>query len=492
VNDDDERARLRRQLRAMAAVNHHLRVQLDALQSAGAAGATPADRTPPTAARPALHASERRSRIASEWLPDLVDAAPAARTADPSIVTRADRSLYLVEGTTRRRLAVVLLAPALEQLYGERRPIDDAAFHALAEGAPVEVLEGPTGPPFVIVGGRRLALRGLGLTHGVDQATVDALPEGPLLDVAAATVARRAIVAADWVGPLAATTPDAGAHLATAPDGSILVVEGGVGRPVRAGLLVPALETALGERRPMSADDVAALAEGPPVELIEGRSGLPFVVVGGRRLPVAGLPLPHPVERSPLDGLPEGPALDAPSAIRSRRAGVAGAWLAALGTEAAAAGPPALVSRPDGSLYVVEGDHRRHITSGLLVPSLEQRLGSRRPATDEEFAGWTEGAPVEVLEGPTGAPFLVIGAVRIPVRNLPLPHPIRASSLDGLPEGPPIDLAAVQRAAIKAVETAQVDQAEREAKPDPTGELKALVDQKGVMRAAAHIIKRKP
>jgi len=78
------------------------------------------------------------------------------------------------------------------------------------------------------------------------------------------------------------------------------------------------------------------------------------------------------------------------------------------------------------------------------------------------------------------------------VRNLPLPHPIRASSLDGLPEGPPIDLAAVQRAAIKAVETAQVDQAEREAKPDPTGELKALVDQKGVMRAAAHIIKRKP
>ncbi len=451
MNHDDDLARLRRQLRAMAAVNEHLRVQLDALRAAapgagrGAVGGALADAPPPP---PRLRSAARRAEIAGEWVPALVADAPEHRSADPVLVSRPDRALYLVEGTTRRRLTVTLLAPAIEQVYGERRPIDDDEFHQLTEGPPVEVLEGPTGAPFVVLGGRRLAVRGIGLPHGVDQTVVDALPEGPQLDVAAAVVPRRAMVAADWVGPLVDGPSELDAHVAVGPDGAMLVVEGRLRRAVRARLLLPALEVALGPRRPIAEPDLAALEEGPPVELIEGRAGLPFVVVGGRRLPVTGLPLPFPVERSALDTLPQGPTLDVTTALIPRRANVAGAWLAQLGLPAADRSAE-VVTRPDGSVHVRDGACFRAVTSGLLLAALEERYGTRRPATDDELASWTDGPPVEILEAATGAPFVVIGGVRLPIRNLPLPNPIGASTLDGLPEGPPLDIARARPAPAK-------------------------------------------
>jgi hypothetical protein len=373
--------------------------------------------------------------------------APGHRSEDPHLVSRADRSVYVVEGTTRRRLAVTLLTPALEQVYGARRAIDDDAFHELTEGPPVEVLEGPSGPPFVVVGGRRLALRGLGLPHGADQSVVDALPEGPQLDVAGATLARRAAVPTDWVAPLTDGSPADDAHLAVAPDGTIVVVEGRRRRAIRARVLIPALETAIGPRRPIADADLDALEEGPPVELLEGRSALPFVVVGGRRLPVTGLPLPHPIERSALDALPEGPTLDVAAAVLPRRGNAAGPWLAGLSASATAADRSTeIVTRPDGSVHLRDGAAHRKITSGLLLPALEDRYGPRRPATEQELEAWVEGPPVEILEARTGLPFVVVAGVRVPIRNLPLPHPVGASTLDGLPEGPPLDVARSTRA----------------------------------------------
>jgi len=449
VNHDDDLARLRRQLRAMAAVNNHLRVQLDALRDAdGGSSAVPAEPSPPAAR---LRSAARRAEIASEWTPALVADGPDRRAQDPFVVSRADRSVYVVEGPTRRRLTVTLLAPALEQLYGARRSIDDDAFHQLSEGPPVEVLEGPTGAPFVIVGGRRLALRGLGLPHGVDQAVVDALPEGPQLDVAGALVPRRATNPTDWVAALVDATATDDAHLAVSPDGTTLLVEGRRRRPIRARVLIPALETAIGPRRPIDDAALAALDEGPPVEVLEGRSGLPFVVVGGRRLPVTGLPLPHPIDRSALDGLPEGPTLDAPAALLPRRGNAAGAWLAGLSASATATDRSAeIVTRPDGSVHLRDGAAHRKITSGLLLPALEERYGARRPATEPELEAWVEGPPVEILEARTGLPFVVIGGVRVPIRNLPLPHPVGASTLDGLPEGPALDISRSPRAPARS------------------------------------------
>ena len=61
-----------------------------------------------------------------------------------------------------------------------------------------------------------------------------------------------------------------------------------------------------------------------------------------------------------------------------------------------------------------------------------------------------EGPPVEILEARTGQPFVVIAGVRVPIRNLPLPHPVGASTLDGLPEGPPLDVARAGRAAPRS------------------------------------------
>lgn len=465
MNHDDDLARLRRQLRAMAAVNEHLRVQLDALR---AAAADTAPETPRPAAR--LRSAARRAEIAAGWTPSLVADAPERRGQDPVVVTRADRALYVIEGDIRRRLAITLLAPALEQVYGARRPISDDDFEQLAEGPPVEVLEGPTGAPFVVVGGRRLGLRGLGLPHGVDQTVVDALPEGPQLDVSGAVVARRATAATDWVTPLADPGAEHDAHLAVAPDGTVLVVEGSRRRTVRARMLLPALETAIGPRRPIDEAELAALEEGPPVEVLEGRTGLPFVVVGGRRLPVTGLPLPHPIEHSALDTLPEGPTLDPPAALLPRRGNAAAAWLADLSASATATDRSAeVVTRPDGSVHLRDGAAHRKITSGLLLPALEDRYGARRPATERELGAWVDGPPVEILEGRTGLPFVVIGGIRVPIRNLPLPHPVGASTLDGLPEGPPLDVARSPRAAAR-----------------PSGSAGKLV------RATAEAIRRKP
>ncbi|MGZ4693997.1 MAG: hypothetical protein ACXWA3_10255, partial [Acidimicrobiales bacterium] len=115
MNHDDDLARLRRQLRAMAAVNEHLRVQLDALRATGATtGTAPvrgamADPPPPP---PRLRSAARRSEIAGDWVPALVADAPERRAGDPVVVSRDDRAVYVIEGTVRRRLTITLLAPA--------------------------------------------------------------------------------------------------------------------------------------------------------------------------------------------------------------------------------------------------------------------------------------------------------------------------------------------------------------------------------------------
>jgi hypothetical protein len=103
---------------------------------------------------------------------------------------------------------------------------------------------------------------------------------------------------------------------------------------------------------------------------------------------------------------------------------------------------PFLVRRPDGATYVVEGRNRRRVKSGLLAAALEQRLGSRREVTEDELEQWPEAAPVELLECPTGPPFLVVGGQRIPIRGIPLTHPVSGDLAARLPEGPELNVSA--------------------------------------------------
>ena len=59
-----------------------------------------------------------------------------------------------------------------------------------------------------------------------------------------------------------------------------------------------------------------------------------------------------------------------------------------------------------------------------------------------ELGGWGESAPVEVLEGPKGSPFVIVGGKRWPVRGLPLPHPVSAELMQLFPEGVELNVAA--------------------------------------------------
>jgi hypothetical protein len=133
--------------------------------------------------------------------------------------------------------------------------------------------------------------------------------------------ARRAEAGAEWAHAEPGTTDLESVHLGRAPDGVTWLIEGDQRRAVRSGLLAAALEAVVGKRGELDARDAEAV-EGPPVEVLEGPSGPPFVLIAGHRLPLRGLPLPHPVPALP--DLIDGPQVDVSqvgaAGARSRRA----------------------------------------------------------------------------------------------------------------------------------------------------------------------------
>lgn len=324
MTQPDELQRLRRQLRAMASLNEQLRAQLEPLtaevaSSGGTRGLDPLQ--DPDAPLP-MGAALRRARRAQAWV------SPQARQGlggtDPAyLVWRPDDGLFLIDGGIRRRVRSGMLAPSLERLLGEAGPIDDETFSAWPEGPPVEVLEAPTGGPFVMVGTRRLAVGGLPLPHPVPSELFDELAQGPTLDLIEATGARRAGEAAGWADRLdpasSGPAPTRGRARLVVGDEGMFLVEGNQRRWVTSGLLVPALEQLLGARRAEVDQELAGLDEGPPLAVLEAASGPPFVVVEGKRLPLRGLPLPHPVLSSSFQRLVEGPELDLVRSATARR-----------------------------------------------------------------------------------------------------------------------------------------------------------------------------
>jgi len=182
-------ARLRRHIESLATANRHLQQEIDRRDAV------------------------RRRHDAAAWLASLAEY-PVSPTARPFLAVDVTGEVVLVEGTLRRPIASGALATALERTLGARRPLveppvasdptadpsvdpdaqppvdgavvpagESAAAVMLVDGPPVEVLEGPDGPPFVVVGGQRLAVRGLPLPHPVGAEVRDSFPSGGEIDL---------------------------------------------------------------------------------------------------------------------------------------------------------------------------------------------------------------------------------------------------------------------------------------------------------------------
>jgi hypothetical protein len=81
-------------------------------------------------------------------------------------------------------------------------------------------------------------------------------------------------------------------------------------RQVKAGMLFAALTRVLGAPRDVSDHDLERWSPGPPVEVLESDSGPAFLIIGGRRLPLRGLPLPYLVSNQDMLLFPEGEELN--------------------------------------------------------------------------------------------------------------------------------------------------------------------------------------
>jgi hypothetical protein len=124
----------------------------------------------------------------------------------------------------------------------------------------------------------------------------------------------------------------------------------------------------------------------------------------------------------------------------ARRAGTADAWLEQLAVSAEGH-RPFLVRLANGLRFLVESGYRREVRSGLLAAALERSVGRSREVSNDEWGRWTDGPPVEVLEGAQGPPFLVVGGKRMPLRGLPLPYPVGTDQVKLFPDGGELNVA---------------------------------------------------
>lgn len=178
-----EADRMRRHLRAMSAVNRQLQAQLETgavrVLDAGArpdellGGADLADGQWATV-------TVRRASAGSGWLEQL----QLHGGGDPYLVRAQGQGVFVVEGSLRRQIKSGLLFAGLARLLGEPSEIKESELERWREGPPVEVLEGGTGPAFIVLGGRRLPIRGLPLPHLVSSEEMLLFPEGEELNIA--------------------------------------------------------------------------------------------------------------------------------------------------------------------------------------------------------------------------------------------------------------------------------------------------------------------
>lgn len=158
--------RVRRELRAVTAMNQQIR----------------AERDEPVAVR-----RERRGGAGGEWLEQLA----ALGSSEPVLMRADDGAIFVAEGSIRRAVKSGLMAAALEDLLGEPTPISRTDADTYREGVAVELFEAAVGPPFVVLGGTRHNVHGFQLPYPVDNRWASEFTEGDQIDVAKANVSRR-------------------------------------------------------------------------------------------------------------------------------------------------------------------------------------------------------------------------------------------------------------------------------------------------------------
>ena len=182
---ESETDRLRRHLRALAAVNRQLYAQVEGtgvvrVAAPGAEGDLLAEditRGPSVSVRRLGPAAEMADRLAT-----------TTTGGTPFLVRDSARTAWVVEGRVRRPIKARMLFDALAGAF-EERTLPDREIQRLDEGVPVEVFEGPSGPAFVVVGGRAYPLRGLPLPYPVSDEMMARFPKGPELRVRAGGIA---------------------------------------------------------------------------------------------------------------------------------------------------------------------------------------------------------------------------------------------------------------------------------------------------------------
>lgn len=132
-------------------------------------------------------------------------------------------------------------------------------------------------------------------------------------------IERRASLGARWSTELTTLGAGAAPYLAQDLTGRAYVVEGAAKRRVPSGILAAALEDVLGAPRQLSDTELGSMSDGPPVELFEEPAGKNFVVVGGERFDVRGIPQTYPVEVDAARKFPKAGSINAAKANVPRR-----------------------------------------------------------------------------------------------------------------------------------------------------------------------------
>jgi hypothetical protein len=186
----DNEQRLQRHVRAMAVVNRQLQAQLEGGRTwTPSAGQSEADllTSPAATSTGAFIGGVRRAGAANAWLEQL---AVGAEGHKPFLVRVANGKAFLIEGGYRREVPSALLVSTLERVFGPCHTVSADEAKRWTDGVPVAVLEGPQGPPFVVVGGKRRSLRGLPVPYPVSPEQMQLLPPGRDLNVSEANVSR--------------------------------------------------------------------------------------------------------------------------------------------------------------------------------------------------------------------------------------------------------------------------------------------------------------
>lgn len=183
---DDQIERLQREVLALAAVNRQLQADLEGRGLLAVAAprdrlATPPPTGPPTSAGLGAFRSVITQVQGGTGDPD-----------EPVRVVEAGGATYLLEGRSARPVPSSIIAAMLEELLGPKQTVTADQLANYADGDPLTVLQGPTGPPFLAMAGRRTAVRGWPTIQKVAAEIADDLDDGGELNVAAVVARTRA------------------------------------------------------------------------------------------------------------------------------------------------------------------------------------------------------------------------------------------------------------------------------------------------------------